>query len=253
MPGNQDSGMRKTIILIFAVLISGITPLAGASEQCDGDTCIDVSADEGSNQVVITVKKGKAGSSQNQPGSTTKPTQSTTTRKLWIPWLPKPSRNYATSKPRPRPVITVRPKAKKISGSQLSNRVKRLLPSGSIITQPLGNPLVQEPVNFMTNTPQFFTTVIVVLNVPITIYLTPVFTWEFGDGNTQVTKLSGAPYPVSIIQNTYKNSGKVQVTLTTKWTGFWQAGALRAPINGGITQKTYKELLIRPAGVNYQP
>lgn len=245
--------MKKTAIFLVSFLITGLTPFTHASEQCDGDTCIDVSADEQSNQVVITVKKGKAGSTQNQPGSNLKPTATAKTRKLWIPWLPKPARTNLVAKPRPRPAITVKPRVKKISGSQISNRVKRLLPSGSIITQPLGNPLVQEPVNFMTDTPQFFTTVLVVLQVPITIYLTPVFTWEFGDGNSQVTKLSGAPYPVSIIQNTYKNAGKVQVTLTTKWTGFWQAGALRAPINGGITQKTYKELLIRPAGVNYQP
>lgn len=245
--------MRKTIILLITVLVAGLTPIASASEQCDGDTCIDVSADEQSNEVVITVKKGKAGSSQNQPGSNSKPSASSETRKLWIPWLPRPAKTNVVSKPRPRPALTVKPRARKISGSQISNQVKRLLPSGSIITQPLANPLVQEPVNFMTNTPQFFTTVLVVLQVPITIYLTPVFTWEFGDGNSQVTKLSGAPYPISIIQNTYKRAGKVQVTLTTKWTGFWQAGALRAPINGGITQKISKELTIRPAGVNYQP
>ena len=119
--------------------------------------------------------------------------------------------------------------------------------------QPLGEALVQQPVNFMTNTPQLFTTVIVVLGVPITIHLTPVFEWEFGDGNTLTTKLPGAPYPLALIQNTYTNSGEKNVVLTTRWSGFWRAGALGAPINGAITQKVQKRILVRPGAITYRP
>ncbi len=235
--------MRIIVIALVLVFMGSNAAVA----QCDGDTCIDVSTDQDNNQVVITVQKGKPGSS-----STKKPRAVSTPRlkKPWIPWLPKPA---ATTKPRPSPTATSRPRVKTISGSQISDQVKSLLPKGGIITQPLGDALVQQPVNFMTNTPQLFTTVIVVLGVPITIHLTPVFEWEFGDGNTLTTKLPGAPYPLALIQNTYTNSGEKNVVLTTRWSGFWRAGALGAPINGAITQKVQKRILVRPGAITYRP
>ncbi len=232
--------------LAIALVLVFIAPNAAVA-QCEGDTCIDVTADQDNNQVVITVQKGKPGSS-----STRKPRAVSTPRlkKPWIPWLPKP---IATSKPRPRPTFTARPRVKSISGSQISDQVKSLLPRGGIITQPLGDALVQQPVNFMTNTPPIFTTVIVVLGVPISIHLTPVFEWEFGDGNRLTTKLPGAPYPLALIENTYRSSGEKNIVLTTRWNGFWRAGALGAPINGAITQRVQRQILVRPAGVAYRP
>ena len=49
--------MRITLLAIL-ILISSITT---ANSACEGETCIDVKADQESNEVVITVKKGKAG------------------------------------------------------------------------------------------------------------------------------------------------------------------------------------------------
>ena len=235
--------MRNFALALILLFLGSTTAVA----QCEGDTCIDVSADQDNNQVVITVQKGRPGSS-----STRKPRAVSTPRlkKPWIPWLPKPA---ATTKPRPRPTSTSRPRVKTISSSQISDQVKSLLPKGTIITQPLGDALVQQPVSFMTNTPQLFTTVIVVLGVPITIHLTPVFEWDFGDGNRLTTKLPGAPYPLALIQNTYANSGEMNVVLTTRWSGFWRAGALGAPINGAITQRVQRQILVRPAGITYRP
>lgn len=232
----------KILILVLALLATGITD---AHAQCENDTCIDVSADEKGNEVVITVKKGKPGSSKT---SAPKPRATSTARKLWIPWLPKP---VATAKPRPRPASSARPRVKTISSSQITDQVRSLMPTGSIITQPLGDPLVREPVNFMTNTPSHFTTVIVVLTIPITIHLTPLFIWDFGDGNSFVTKLQGAPYPLTLVQNSYQSAGEKEVTLTIKWSGFWRAGAMSAPINGAITQRVSKEIAIRPARTTY--
>lgn len=234
----------RTFALALVLVFIGTN---AAVAQCEGDTCIDVTADQDSNQVVITVQKGKPGSS-----STKKPRAVSTPRlkKPWIPWLPKPA---STTKPRPRPAVTARPRVKTISGSQISDQVKSLLPRGGIITQPLGEALVQQPVNFMTNTPQIFTTVIVVLGVPITIHLTPVFEWEFGDGNKLTTKLPGAPYPLALIQNTYTSSGEKSVVLTTRWSGIWRAGALTAPINGAITQRVQRQIVVKPAGFTYRP
>ena len=234
----------RILILVVALLLG---TMGDASAQCEGDTCIDVSADQSSNQIIITVKKGKDGSSKT---SSPKPRVTSTTRKLWIPWLPRP---VITSQPRPRPSISRKPRVRTISGSQITDQVTRLLPTGRIITQPLGDALVREPVNFMTNTPSQFTTVIVVLTVPITIHLTPLFIWDFGDGNSHLTRLPGAPYPLTLIQNTYTSAGEKDVSLTIKWSGFWRAGALSAPINGAITQSVSKSITVRPARTTYIP
>ena len=228
--------MRITLLAIM-ILISSITT---ANSACEGETCIDVKADQESNEVVITVKKGKAAGE-----ASTSPKPTPTIKQPWIPWLPKP---VSTSKavalgPKPSP----KPRVKRISGSQISDQVKSLIPRGAIITQPLDNILVNQSVNFLTNTPLHFTTVLVVLGTPITIHLTPEFLWEFGDGNSYRTRLAGAPYPAMLIENTYKSSGVRRVELTTTWSGFWRAGSLGAPIDGVIVQKVGRDLEIRPA------
>ncbi|KRO54134.1 MAG: hypothetical protein ABR62_04340, partial [Actinobacteria bacterium BACL2 MAG-120820-bin50] len=185
--------MRITLLAIM-ILISSITT---AYSACEGETCIDVKADQESNEVVITVKKGKAA---GEASTSPKPKPTPTIKQPWIPWLPKP---VSTSKavalgPKPSP----KPRVKRISGSQISDQVKSLIPRGAIITQPLDNILVNQSVNFLTNTPLHFTTVLVVLGTPITIHLTPEFLWEFGDGNSYRTRLAGAPYPAMLIENT---------------------------------------------------
>ena len=230
--------MRITLLAIM-ILISSITT---AYSACEGETCIDVKADQESNEVVITVKKGKAA---GEASTSPKPKPTPTIKRPWIPWLPKP---VATSKavalgPKPSP----KPRVKRISGSQISDQVKSLIPRGAIITQPLDNILVNQSVNFLTNTPMHFTTVLVVRGTPITIHLTAEFLWEFADGNSYRTRLAGPPYRAMLIENTYKSSGVRRVQLTTTWSGFWRAGSLGAPIDGVIVQKARRDLEIRPA------
>ena len=94
---------------------------------------------------------------------------------------------------------------------------------------------------------------IIVLDVPITIHLTPVFKWDFGDGGSLTTKLPGAPYPLNLIENTYQTVGEKQVTLTTTWNGYWRAGTITAPIKGAIVQSTSKRVFVRPAAITYKP
>ena len=230
--------MRITLLAIL-ILISSITT---AYSACEGETCIDVKADQESNEVVITVKKGKAG---REASTSPKPKPTPTIKQPWIPWLPKPvaTRKAVALGPKPSP----KPRVKRISGSQISDQVKSLIPRGEIITQPLDNILVNQSVNFLTNTPMHFTTILVVLGTPITIHLTPEFLWEFGDGNSQSTRLAGAPYPLMLIENTYKSSGQKRVELTTTWSGFWRAGSLSAPIDGAIVQKVSRQIDVRPA------
>ena len=233
--------MRRFGILVISFLL--VTPISEA--ECRESTCIDVSADQEGKEVVITVKKGKAGST-----STSSPRARTTSsaRKPWIPWLPKPAVTRAAA---PRPKVTSKPRIRTITGSQISDQVRSLLPTGTIITQPLKDPLIHEPVNFMTTVPTNFSTVIVVLRIPITIHLTALYVWDFGDGHTLVTKFPGAPYPAMLNQHTYRSAGEKKASLTVRWSGFWSAGAMSAPINGSITQRIETELTIRPARTTF--
>ena len=50
--------MRITLVAML-IIFSSMNPAYGA---CEGETCIDVRANQESNEVVITIKKGKAGS-----------------------------------------------------------------------------------------------------------------------------------------------------------------------------------------------
>jgi hypothetical protein len=228
----------------MAALLLALVTSTTSQAECSGDTCIDVSTDQVGNQVVITVKKGSPGSSSTSAART----RTSTVRKPWIPWLPKP---VATRVSQPRPKVTSKPRVRTISGNQISDQVKSVLPTGSIITQPLHNILIHEPVNFMTTVPTQFSTVIVVLRIPITIHLTALYMWDFGDGHTLITKLRGAPYPAMLNQHSYSTTGDHQVSLTVRWSGFWSAGTISAPINGTITQEISKEITVFPAKARF--
>jgi hypothetical protein len=228
----------------MAALLLALVTSTTSQAECSGDTCIDVSTDQAGNQVVITVKKGSPGSSSTSAART----RTSTVRKPWIPWLPKP---VATRVSQPRPKVTSKPRVRTISGNQISDQVKSVLPTGSIITQPLHNILIHEPVNFMTTVPTQFSTVIVVLRIPITIHLTALYMWDFGDGHTLITKLRGAPYPAMLNQHSYSTTGDHQVSLTVRWSGFWSAGTISAPINGTITQEISKEITVFPAKARF--
>ena len=241
--------MRSLIQIILILLLLGNTP--ASSEECDGEKCISVTADD-KNHLVITVKKGSPGSSSTtkpSPRATPSPTQSAT--QTWIPWLPKP---VVTKKATPRPSAkrsykprTKKPKVKRITATELADQVKKMLPSGVIITQPNSAALLREPVNFMTTVPASFQTVIIVLEVPILITLKAKYEWQFGDGEELITTLPGAPYPAMLINHRYLAPGEFEVELKVSWSGTWRAGALAGPIDGTITQNFNRDLKVYSA------
>ena len=240
-----------SLLMAFLLVIAPITPLKAYGEECDGDTCIDVSADD-ENHLVIKVKKGKPGSSATRAPSP-RPTESTIRKQPWIPWLPKPvvkatprPKSTANSKPRVR-----KPKVKKISATELAEQVKRMLPSGVILTQPASAALTREPVNFMTSVPSSFQTVIVVLEVPILITLKALYKWEFGDGSSQIAHYPGAPYPAALITHKYGTEGIYEVDLRVTWSGTWRAGTLSGPIKGSITQNFEREISVHNADTTF--
>jgi hypothetical protein len=245
--------MRRSLTLALISIFLTSTP--AFAQECDGEKCISVTADD-ENHVVITVKKGEPGSSATtspspRPIPMPTPKPSATLKQTWIPWLPKPvttakavtqPRVKRSYKPRPR-----KPKVKKISAVELADQVKKMLPNGTIITQPTSAALLREPVNFITTLPATFQTVIVVLEVPILITLKARYEWDFGDGNSQISTLPGAPYPAMLINHRYLEPGDYEVELEVIWSGTWRAGALAGPINGTIKQSFSRDLKIYTA------
>lgn len=233
------------------LLVALINTSPTFGQECDSEKCISVTADD-ENHVVITVKKGEPGSTITASASPRPtPRVSASTKETWIPWLPstelkakavtkpKVKRSY---KPRPR-----KPKVKRISAVELADQVKKMLPSGVIITQPTSAALLREPVNFLTTVPSSFQTVIVVLEVPILISLKASYEWQFGDGEGLTTSIPGAPYPAMLIKHRYLEPGEFEVELRVIWSGTWRAGTLSGPINGTIKQSFSRNLNIYTA------
>ena len=218
------------LILVFALIL---IPTNASAEECDGATCIDVSANE-NKEVVITVKKGSPGSSTTKKVYPRKSSAKTTAKKTWIPWLPKPASTY-----RPKPRASAKPKVKTetISAASVMEQVRSLLPQGAIIAQPAQGALVRELMYLRTTVPPKFATVIVVLDLPIQINLTAQYLWDFGDGGTLITSDPGAPYPLSTITHRYESANTYQISLTVRWQGTWRSGPLTAPIRGEVTQR----------------
>jgi hypothetical protein len=70
--------MRITLVAM-SIIFSSMNAAYGA---CEGETCIDVKANQESNEVVITVKKGKAG---REVSTAPKPRPTSTTKRTCIP------------------------------------------------------------------------------------------------------------------------------------------------------------------------
>jgi hypothetical protein len=235
--------MRKLLALILILNIS-ITTLESAHSECINQVCVDVSSDPTTNQIIITA---------NKPGSST--THSPTPRplrtsirkpnlpkpnlpKAWIPWLPR------TSSPTPRPHRTY----KKVSTAALAERFTQLIPQGAIHVQPVDPLLVNEPVNFWSDVPDEFAFNAVVLGVAVRVKLKPSFTWEFGDGATDIESGRGAPFPLDSVHHRYLARGPKSVKLHISWSGTAWIEGIPAPIPGGlITHIATRDIEIFPA------
>lgn len=241
--------MRGILIGVISLAILNLPTTVSMAEECDGDTCISVTADD-DNHLVIKVRKGSPGStSVTSPTPRPSRTSSSGLRKPWIPWLPK-----ALTSPTPRPTrtasskaVTRKPKVRKISSSEIADQVSKMLPNGLIITQPTAGALVREPVNFITTVPKTFQTVLVVLEVPIYINLQASYQWNFGDGSAMESALPGAPYPAGSVTHSYDREGEYGVKLRVTWSGTWRAGAISGAIDGSIRQNFQRNLKIYPA------
>lgn len=253
---------RYQVILISALLL--ITPTY-ASASCIDKTCVDVFTSD--NQLVITAQKGsqklpnKVSSKPAPKPIVKKPVAKTAPKPAPIVKKPvskpiaktiiKPSSKPITS-PSKRPVIKQVAKPKKVATASLSDRLIKLLPVGDINYQPTSEPLVNLPVYFWTQTPTRFTALVPILDVVVYVNLTPTFTWSYGDGATDISKLPGAAYPIGTITHTYKQAGNYQVNLKITWNGTWMVNGVTTPITGNaITQSISTTLSVVKAPTRF--
>jgi hypothetical protein len=253
---------RYQVILISALLL--ITPTY-ASASCINKTCVDVFTAD--NQLVITAQKGsqkpptKVSSKPAPKPIVKKPVAKTAPKPAPIVKKPiskpiaksvtKPSTKPVTS-PSKQPVIKQVAKPKKVATASLSDRLIKLLPVGDINYQPTSEPLVNVPVYFWTQTPTRFTALVPILDVVVYVNLTPTFTWSYGDGAMDISKLPGAAYPIGTITHTYKSAGNYQVNLKITWNGTWMVNGVTTPITGNaITQSISTTLSVVKAPTRF--
>jgi len=253
---------RYQVILISALLL--ITPTY-ASASCINKTCVDVFTAD--NQLVITAQKGsqkpptKVSSKPAPKPIVKKPVAKTAPKPAPIVKKPiskpiaksvtKPSTKPVTS-PSKRTVIKQVAKPKKVATASLSDRLIKLLPVGDINYQPTSEPLVNVPVYFWTQTPTRFTALVPILDVVVYVNLTPTFTWSYGDGAMDISKLPGAGYPIGTITHTYKQAGNYQVNLKITWNGTWMVNGVTTPITGNaITQSISTTLSVVKAPTRF--
>lgn len=239
---------RLLIIIILSNIIFLIfgTISSQASGQCFNAVCIDVFTDPATSQIIITANKaGLPAPAKKTP--TTRVAQPKKKITVWIPWLPKPRATASAEKKIIKPILKKKKVAQPITSTidsvALSQRLTSLVPTGQMLHQPLGDPLVQVPTYFFTRTPTSFKTVIVILDILVTINLHPTFTWSFGDGATLTTIFPGAIYPLPGITHTYQRAGDLTLSLSTSWSGTWSVDGVPLPISGGLIVRNQSEIL----------
>lgn len=249
---------RYPVILSF---ISLLLTLDSAAAQCIDKTCVDVFTAD--NQLVITAQKnGQKLPTKAATKPTPKPTPKPISKITPKPVIKQPPVKLApnTSKPvtKPKvtpskkPVIKQVAKPKKAATASLSDRLIKLLPAGDINYQPSVDPLVNLPIYFWTQTPSRFTALVPILDVVVYVNLTPTFTWSYGDGAIDITKLPGSPYPVGTTTHTYKSAGVYPVNLTITWQGSWMVNGVTTPITGNaITQSISTKLSVVKAPTRF--
>ena len=226
-------------VLIALLLLFSVNP-AVAAPNCNTKVCVKVYTDPKTGKLIITAKR-------NGSSTTPKPAPTRT-------WKPRP---YT---PKPKPTVTVKPTVivtkkytpKPVVKLSLSDQLAQLIPVKDIFHQPAANSLVQVPVNFWTTTPPTFKTSVVMLGVPITVYLSPTYLWDFGDGTKLSTISRGAAFPNQSITHIYSRAGSYSASLKITWGGTWQASGATSAVSGGaIVQNLYTQVNVVTAPSKY--
>ena len=225
--------------------------VAASSTPCVTKVCVQVVTDPSTNQIVITAVHNKPGvTSSPRPSVLQTPRPPRTPR----PVSPRPRATHVASKkplithphvyrkPKPKSAVSLKPKV--TNAVSLSDRLTQLLPQRNIFFVPKSGAVVQVPMYFWTDaTPQFSTTSMI-LGINVGVTLTPLFTWNFGDGTLFTTTSPGAPYPDTTISHIYRSAGTYKVSLTISWSGTWSAENNSYPVLGGNIVQSYSSTFV---------
>jgi hypothetical protein len=225
-------------ILIALLLLLSVNP-AVAAPNCNTKVCVKVYTDPKTGKLIITAKQnGSSASPKPIPTRTWKPRPYTPR-----PYTPRPAATAIVPKKyTPKPVVKL----------SLSDQLAQLIPMKEIHHQPATSALVQVPVNFWTTTPPNFKTSVVMLGIPITVYLSPTYLWDFGDGTKLSSTTRGAPFPNQSITHTYTRTGSYAASLQITWGGTWKASGTTSEVSGGaIVQNLYTQVKVVTAPSKY--
>ena len=226
-------------LLIALLLLFSANP-AVAAPNCNTKVCVKVYTDPKTGKLIITA---------NRNGSSTTPKPIPTRTWKPRPYTPKPKPTVAV---KPTVIVTKKYTPKPVVKLSLSDQLAQLIPIEDIFHQPALSALVQVPVNFWTTTPPTFRTSVVMLGVPITVYLSPTYLWDFGDGTKLSTVSRGAAFPNQSITHIYTRAGSYSASLQITWGGTWQASGATSAVSGGaIVQNLYTQVKVVTAPSKY--
>ena len=226
-------------LLIALLLLFSANP-AVAAPNCNTKVCVKVYTDPKTGKLIITA---------NRNGSSTTPKPIPTRTWKPRPYTPKPKPTVAV---KPTVIVTKKYTPKPVVKLSLSDQLAQLIPIEDIFHQPALSALVQVPVNFWTTTPPTFRTSVVMLGVPITVYLSPTYLWDFGDGTKLSTTSRGAAFPNQSITHIYTRAGSYAASLQITWGGTWQASGASSAVSGGaIVQNLYTQVNVVTAPSKY--
>ena len=226
--------------LIISLLLLFSANSAVAAPNCNTKVCVKVYTDPKTGKLIITA---------NRNGSSTTPKPKPTRTWKPRPYIPKPKPTVAV---KPTVIVTKKYTPKPVVKLSLSDQLAQLIPVKDIFHQPATSALVQVPVNFWTTTPPTFKTSVVMLGVPITVYLSPTYLWDFGDGTKLSTVSRGAAFPNQSITHIYTRAGSYSASLQITWGGTWQASGATSAVSGGaIVQNLYTQVNVVTAPSKY--
>lgn len=125
-------------------------------------------------------------------------------------------------------------------GEQLRSAFARAVPGASISVEPKGGVLPQVPAIFDSGQPQSLAPSTHLVGA-VAVRLAPVasWLWEFGDGSTLETGISGSHYPNTQVSHTYRRAGRYHVRLTTIWRATYSIdGQGPFAVDGEVTQES---------------
>ena len=227
--------------------------------SCAGGPSVQVYTNSTTHQLVIAANKNCPASS---PTPAPKPAPKPRPRVVykptpkpkpvtWIPYKPTP----IVHRPYRAPVKKKKSAVVKVATAalSLSDQITRLLPGSTLQYQPSRDVVTGLPVYFWSNTNPLFNVATSILGVGVSVFMTPSFVWNFGDGTTESSSKDGGPYPTGTVTHIYKTSGIYTATVTISWAGSWAAaGAALLPVLGGaIVQSASASIQVAPGPTQF--